>query len=142
MLIKFLKVYVKVLSCWAFFEDSVFHYFRTVHFVGEKICKLPDSLIPKPWYNILCVKGLSSSQAARFSNPVTAYNLEFNSLDCKHQKFEDKYQYGGEICYGLELFIIKEIMCSWPDGSVGLWTDIGWSHGQAVSVRIYKCFCN
>jgi hypothetical protein len=42
----------------------------------------------------------------------------------------------------LELFIIKEIMCSRPDYAVGFRTDMGWSHGQAVSVRIYKWFFN
>jgi hypothetical protein len=61
---------------------------------------------------------------------------------CKQQKFADKYQYSGEKCYGLELFIIKEMMCSRSDGSVGLRTDMGWSHGQAVTVRTYKWFFN
>jgi hypothetical protein len=56
---------------------------------------------------------------------------------CKHQKFKDTNLYSGEICCGLELFIIyKKKMCSQPDSSVGLLTVMGWSDGQAVSVRV------
>jgi hypothetical protein len=42
-------------------------------------------------------------------------------MHCKHQTFEDKNQYSWEICYGLELFIIKDITfsLSWNSDSHG-----------------------
>jgi hypothetical protein len=97
------------------------------------MCKRPDSSIATAAVHYsVGHTDTSSGQAESFSHPVTAYNPEL----CKHQKFKDTNQYSGEIWCGLELFIIKEKMCSRPDTSVDLLTVMGSSHSQAVSVRV------
>jgi hypothetical protein len=90
------------------------------------------------------VTGSSSGQAESFSHPVTADNPEFNLLcSVKIRNLRTQINIMENMLWFRTVSLLKrKCVAGLPDSSVGLLTVMGSSHGQAVSVRVWKWFFN